>query len=77
MLMVRFFVYINNKMKIDDQFTFNGTVRLIEPCPTPLLMYIIDYFVWYIYRLISELLNLIIIGLGNRVGLKIKPKFKY
>ena len=34
MFMVRFLVYINNKLKTDDRFTFSGTVRLIEPCPS-------------------------------------------
>ena len=31
MLMVTFFVYINYKLKTDDQFIFNYTIRLTEP----------------------------------------------
>ena len=32
MLMIRFLVYIKNKPKTNDRFTFSGTVRLTEPC---------------------------------------------
>ena len=31
--MIRFLVYINNKLKIDDQFLFYATVRLTKPYP--------------------------------------------
>ena len=29
-----FMVYMNNKPKTDSRFTFNGIVRLTEPCPS-------------------------------------------
>ena len=32
-VMVRFLVYINNKLKTDGRFTFSGIVGLTEPCP--------------------------------------------
>ena len=35
MLMVRFFICINNKSITDDRFTFSDIVNLIEPCPPP------------------------------------------
>ena len=31
--MVRFLVYINNKLKVNNRFTFSGTVMLTKPCP--------------------------------------------
>ena len=41
--MVRFFVYINNKQKIDDPFLFYARVRLAKPY-LPLSIYVKHVF---------------------------------
>ena len=52
---VRFLVYINNKLKINNRFTFSGMVRLTEPCP-PLINRErrIKREVVYLYRSVLE-----------------------
>ena len=42
MFMVRFLVYINNKI-FDDKIIFNDMIRLSEPCPPLIYIYIYIY----------------------------------
>ena len=46
--MIRVFIYINNKLKIDSQFIFNGLIRLIHPY-SPLVLRTREWLQGYYY----------------------------
>ena len=56
--MVWFLVYINNKSKINDRFTFSGIVNLTEPCLPLSLIHITFKLISYELRMIIRIIKL-------------------